>query len=119
MTPRTVPGPLPVTEAQFQAQVLALAHLHGWRTMTVRPSIGRRGGRPAWQTTTSIAGWPDAALWRPGQFLLVELKTDRGRVTPAQREVIGSLADAGVDVRVWRPADWPEIEATLGGRGVG
>ena len=52
--------------------------------MTVRPSVGRRGGRPAWQTTTSIAGWPDlACLWRPGQLLLVELKTDRGRLSPA------------------------------------
>lgn len=112
--PRAVPAP-PITEAQFQAQVLQLAHLCGWRSMTVRPSVGRRGGRPAWQTTTSIAGWPDACLWRPGQLLLVELKTDRGRLSPAQREVIGSLRDAGVDVRVWRPVDWPEIETTLKG----
>ena len=68
------------------------------------------------ETTTSIAGWPGACLWRPGQLLLVELKTDRGRLSPAQREVIGSLQDAGVDVRVWRPSDWPEIESHVEGR---
>ena len=112
MAPRTVPA-APITERQFQQQVVHLAHLHRWRVMHVRPTIGRRGGEAAWQTATSIAGYPDLTLWRPGQLLLVELKTDRGRLSPAQREVIGSLQDAGVDVRVWRPADWPEIEATL------
>lgn len=114
MTPRTVPAP-PLTERQFQQQVVHLAHLHRWRVMHVRPTIGRRGGQAAWQTATSTPGWPDLTLWRPGQLLLVELKTDRGRLSPAQREVIGSLQDAGVDVRVWRPADWPEIETTLKG----
>lgn len=114
MSPRTLPGP-PQTEASFQAQVVDLAHLCGWRTMHVRRTVGRRNGRPAWQTATSIDGWPDLCLWRPGWFLAVELKTDRGRLTAAQAEVLASLRDAGVDVRVWRPADWPDIEATLKG----
>lgn len=114
MAPRTVPAG-PITERQFQQQVVHLAHLHRWRVMHVRPTIGRRNGQAAWQTATSTPGWPDLTIWRPGRLLLVELKTDRGRLSPAQREVIGSLRDAGVDVRVWRPADWPEIETTLKG----
>lgn len=99
-----------VTEAEFQAQVVHLAHVCGWRTMHVRHSIGRG---QSWTTATSLAGWPDLALWRPGQFLLRELKSDTGRVRPEQDEVLASLCAAGVDARVWRPKDWPEIEATL------
>jgi hypothetical protein len=58
-------GPhLDVTEADFQRLVLDLLHVTGWEVMHVRRSIGRRGGTAAWQTTTSIAGWPDFAILR-------------------------------------------------------
>jgi hypothetical protein len=60
-----------------------------------------------------VPGWPDLVLWRAGQFLVAELKSARGRLRPEQRDVLATLAAAGVDARVWRPADWPEIEALL------
>lgn len=99
-----------MNEADFQTQVIALAQIAGWHTMHVRSSIGRG---EQWMTTTSVAGWPDLAIWRPGQFLLVELKSDRGRLSPQQTELLASLRAAGLDVRTWRPADWPEVQATL------
>ena len=115
MTPRSLPTPK-VAEADFQAQVVELARICGWKHMHVRRAVGRRGGRSAWQTPTSIKGWPDAALWKPGRFLLVEFKSDTERLSPEQSEVIASLREAGCDVRVWRPGDWPEIQAVIHGR---
>lgn len=45
---------------------------------------------------------------------MVELKTERGKLSDDQVAVIESLRSAGVDVRLWRPSDWPgDIQATL------
>ena len=99
-----------ISEAEFQRAVLDLAHLAGWRSMHVRRSVVRG---EQWATATSVTGWPDLALWRPGRFLVVELKAQRGRLSPAQRDVLDSLTAAGVEVDVWRPSDWVEIESTL------
>lgn len=104
-----------VREADFQGQVVQLAGLAGWRTMHVRPAIGRRNGQAAWQTTTSVVGWPDLVLWSPrrGRVLFRELKTDAGRLTPQQAQVLDELAAAGADVGVWRPRDFDTIREEL------
>ena len=102
--------PLPISETDFQTQVVQLARICGWTTMHVRRTIGR--GR-RWTTSTSVSGWPDLAIWRPGRFLAVEIKTDAGTVTPEQADVLESLRGAGIDARVWRPRDWDEIQTTL------
>jgi hypothetical protein len=99
-----------LTEAQLQEQIVDLARLMGWRTMHVRRTVGR--GR-RWTTGTSVTGWPDLTLWRPGKLLMVEVKTDDGQLRPDQATVLDSLRTAGVDARCWRPAMWDEIEATL------
>jgi VRR-NUC domain len=106
--PRTADAVL--SEEQFQAQVVELARMMRWRTMHVRRTIGK--GRK-WTTGTSVNGWPDLTLWRPGQFLMVECKTDIGKVTDEQLEILHSLHAAGVDARIWRPRDWDEVQATL------
>lgn len=101
-----------VTEAGFQAQVIGLAGLCGWQVMHVRRTTrGRLDDR--WTTATSIKGWPDLVLWRPGEILFRELKTDKGRATNEQMDVLDSLEAAGCDVGVWRPKDWPAIESAL------
>lgn len=93
------------SEAGFQKQVIELATLCGWDHYHTHDS--RR----------SPEGWPDLALWRPGSFLLVELKAQNGRVTPAQRAMLYSLRLAlpAGSVHFWRPSDWPDIERILGG----
>lgn len=107
-----------MTEAEFQAQVVQLAGLCGWRVMHVRKAIGRRGGQRAWQTTTSIKGWPDLFLFHPrrGETFAAELKSDTGTVSAEQREVLADLNAAGVPADVWRPRDWDVVEAVLTGR---
>ena len=90
-----------VTERDFQATVLELATLLGWRHYHVPDS--RR----------SEAGWPDLALWRPPRFLLAELKTERGRVRPIQQQTIEELKQCALEVYIWRPSNWSEIAKVL------
>lgn len=100
-----------MTEAEFQAQVVELAGITGWRHLHVRRTIGR--GRK-WTTSTNLAGWPDLLLWRPGRIVAAELKSDTGQVTAEQEAVLASLADAGMETFVWRPSDFDAIASTLG-----
>lgn len=113
--PRSLPIP-DVSEAIFQQQVIELAHITGWQVLHVRRSIGRRGGKQAYQTTTSIKGWPDLYLFRPGQHLAAELKREKGRLTEEQRQCLADLAAAGVPVHVWRPSDFDDIARVLGAK---
>jgi hypothetical protein len=51
------------------------------------------------------------------RLIFAELKAEGEQPTPEQREWLRDLAGAGeVEVYVWRPSDWPAIEATLTGR---
>jgi len=68
----------------------------------------------------SERGFPDLVLVGPRGVLWRELKSSRGRLSPAQREWLDMLHRAGSDVDVWRPDDWPgrvltEL-AAIGGR---
>ena len=54
----------------------------------------------------SVKGWPDWTIRGPRGVLFRELKSQRGRVEPEQREWLDALAAAAADVDVWRPADW-------------
>jgi len=90
------------SEKAFQARVLELAAVTGWHSYHTYDS--RR----------SQAGYPDLTLVRGTRLIFVELKTQRGRMSPAQRawrEVL--LATGKVEYYCWRPADWPEIEQVL------
>jgi hypothetical protein len=104
---------LQVSEKQFQQQIVDLARLHSWRVYH------------PWDSRRSAAGWPDLVLARlcPSQrgvtteLLFLECKTERGRLTEAQRDwlfVLGAVP--GVTARVVRPSDWPEIVALLSRR---
>ena len=101
-----------MTEAEWQEQVIELAHLLGWEHMHVRRSIGK-GSK--WTTATNVSGWPDLTLWseRHRMLLFVELKSDIGKLTPDQNEVHRSLQAAGQAVLVWRPADLPAVQRVL------
>lgn len=112
-TPDSQQRPVPISEADFQAQVVELAGLLGWRHLHVRRTVGR--GRK-WTTSTNLQGWPDLLLWheRQRRVLAAELKTDAGRATPEQLEVLDSLRVAGLEAHLWRPRDWDQITRVLG-----
>ena len=90
-----------MTERQFQDAVIELAKLRGWRVYHVPDS--RR----------CEAGWPDLTLWRPPRFVLAELKTDKGRLSPIQEQTLAELRDCELEVYLWRPNIWTLIEKVL------
>lgn len=90
------------TEAAFQAQVVQLARLCGWATFH------------PWLSVKSAHGWPDLALARTGRLVLAELKSDQGKVTAAQQGWLDLLRTVeGIEVYLWRPSDFDEIERVL------
>lgn len=90
-------------EKSFQASIVQLAGLLGWRHFAVRDS---RGCPP---------GWPDLFLLRGEVALFRELKTT-SRVTDDQAAWGDALIAAGLDWAVWRPSDWDSIAAQLRGQ---
>jgi len=85
-----------VSEANLQANVISMAELCGWRLYHTHDS--RR----------SNAGFPDLILIRGGALIVLELKSERGRVTTAQLAWLDDFAAVpGVVVaRVLRPSHW-------------
>lgn len=83
-------------EKPFQDGVLKLARFHGF-SLAYHTHDSRR----------SAPGFPDLVLVNPrtGRVLYRELKTNKGRVSPAQQDWLDGLAAAGQDVGVWRPND--------------
>jgi hypothetical protein len=94
--------PKAVTEADLQANVLALAGHRGW--LRYHTFDSRR----------SAAGFPDLVLVRGDRLVFAELKRERGRVTTEQRHWLAALGEVTrVDARLWRPSDWRSIEEAL------
>lgn len=106
----SAPAPeLGVSETEFQEQVIDLAHLLGWRVHAERAAWTAKGYRTPIQ---GDKGYADLTLVRD-RVVFAELKSDTGTLRPDQREWLIALRAAGAEVHVWRPADWPEVEATL------
>lgn len=82
-------------EAEFQSQIVEVCKLHRVEAFHVNLSI------------RSEPGWPDLVLVGPNGILYRELKTKTGTVSPSQHYWLGILGDAGADVGVWRPDQWP------------
>lgn len=105
---------LPITETEWQTQVVQLAHHLGWKHLHVRRSIGK--GRK-WATTTNRDGWPDLFMWHPAAgFAAIELKVGKNQPTPEQLEVLAELEAAGARTMVAWPADLDALAALLNPR---
>lgn len=100
------------TEAQWQSTVIDYARLRGWRIHHQRPA---RTADDRWRSAiTGHAGWPDLAMARTGRLVVAELKSERGKPTADQDTWLRLLRSApGVEVYLWQPSDWPEVEAVL------
>ena len=100
-------------EAEFQAQVMQLAKLRGWRSAHFRRSRTKTG----WSTAVAGdgVGWPDLFLVRAttGQKLAAELKVPPNKVTPEQTQWLSDMEACGIPAFVWCPKDWDEIETVL------
>ena len=97
------------TEKAFLDAVVELATLCQWLVYHTYDS--RR----------SQAGFPDLVLVKKKQLIFAELKTNKGRLRPEQREwldMLGLMADdcTNVGFYLWRPSDWDTIEKLLTGQ---
>ena len=91
-----------ITEKQWLAQVAEIAGLCRWTTYH------------GWVSVHSPAGWPDLVLCRPPRLLFAELKSERGKTTPAQDHWLGLLGQCpGIEVFVWRPSDLDDVVRVL------
>lgn len=124
-------------EAAFQAQVMQLARFYGWRVAHFHDSrreVVTRGGQRKLVGDKDAAGFLDLVLVRDVELIFAELKGEKTRVTPEQREWIAALEAVSlaataafthqlphpdyvpglaVDVYLWRPADFDDINARL------
>ena len=100
-----------MTERDFTGAVLEACRLFGWRTLHVRPARSDRGWRTPLQGDGQ--GWPDVFAVRGSRAIAAELKSERGRLGPGQREWLAALELAGVEIYTWRPSSWPEVERVL------
>ena len=88
-----------MTEKEFQSRVLVEAELSGW-DLAYHTYDSRR----------SQPGFPDLVLVKRGwRTVFVELKSDKGRLRPAQREWLDGLTSTGEIACLWRPAMSDEI----------
>lgn len=99
--PATRPTKPVISERDWQQTVCDFAQLTRWAVWHDHDS--RR----------NAPGWPDLTLLRPPRIVFAELKTERGRLRPAQQTMIDLLRACGQEVYVWRPADWPQVMETL------
>jgi hypothetical protein len=105
----------PADEASFQAVVLGVARLAGWRSLHIRPARRVDG---SWRTPVGGdgKGWPDLTLVRPPRLLFVELKSERGTLRAEQRDWLDTLRLLPMaEVYLWTPADWDELVEILTG----
>lgn len=92
----------PARESSFQAWIVREARCQGWRAFH------------AFDMRNSAAGFPDLVLVRAERMIVVEVKTDAGRVSDAQREWLGALGLVdGCTAYVWRPRDRHLISGLL------
>lgn len=91
-----------ITEKQFESQVKDLAKICGWKYYHT------------WRSFHSPAGFPDCCIVRGTRLLFAELKSEKGKVSPAQQEWLDILKATGkCEVYLWRPSQFDEIVEVL------
>ena len=94
--------PLLCSEKEFTQAVMDHARLQSWLAYHTYRSI------------KSEPGYPDICAVRPPRLIYAELKTETGKVSPAQAHWLDLLGKIpGVEVYMWRPRDWQVIQEVL------
>jgi hypothetical protein len=103
-----------VDEQSFQAAVVEVARLAGWRAAHFRAARTAHGWKVP--VTADGQGWPDLVLLRPPRLAFVELKREGGKATVSQLEWLDVLPLLPqVETYLWRPSDGNELVETLAG----
>ena len=111
MSDRHEQGPNPIMarlkEREYQAMIVDRAHARGWLVHHDRGDYRNCiAGDP---------GFPDLVLARDGVVLFFEVKTEKGKTTPAQDRWAKELLGRGQMVSTVRPSDWEVVCQLLDG----
>ena len=90
-----------MTERALSQAIVNLARLKGW--------LVHRDA--SWRSTGTDPGAPDLFMARGGAVRCIEVKSERGKLTPDQeawRDALYSLKGNQVEYHVARPSDWLE-----------
>lgn len=98
-----------MTERELQRNVRDAAKKLGWVCYTW------------WSSLHSPRGWPDCIFLRErpsvgdAEIIAIELKSEKGKLSPEQAECHRLLRLAGIEVYVFRPSSWfaGEVEKVL------
>ena len=100
------------SEKDFQDTVIEYAQLRGWKVAHFRSvRVQRKNGSIYYQTPVQAdgAGFPDLCLVRLSRILFIELKSDKGKVSPAQDEWLKALSGTEkCEVYLWKPPDFEQ-----------
>ena len=102
LAPATPIGDL--TEKKLERQVVDLARACGWRRYHT------------YRSKHSAAGYPDETLVRE-RVIFLELKTEMGSLSGAQRGWLGALLNAGAEAYLIRPRNLDALARVLAHRG--
>lgn len=90
-----------LSEKRFQDAVVQLAKLLHWRIYHT------------YNSRRSTPGYPDLTLVRDGRLIFAELKSEKGKMSKAQKEWEHDLKETSAEFYEWRPSDWETIVCTL------
>ncbi len=111
--PATVAGLLEddPDEKTFQEWVVVVAKATGWTVAHFAKVKVVRGRTIYWETPARIdgAGFPDLVMYKGGTHAFVELKTNRGALSPEQCNWHEGLLKSKAAVMIWRPKIRHEI----------
>jgi hypothetical protein len=94
-----------MTEAEFKDILVGVARRYGWLIHHDLPAQNSRG---RWAThIQGDAGFPDLILLHPvsGKLFAIELKSDKGKVSPLQKRWLMAFEHAGIYSTVLKPSD--------------
>lgn len=97
-----------ISEKDFLSQIIDLLKLFHWRfEHTFEQRIYAR---------RTSKGFPDIVAVRPPRLLFIELKSEKGKLTPEQEAWLENLRECsrgifaeGLEVYLWRPSMFDEI----------
>ena len=100
-----------ISEAHWQADIVADADRLGWACMHVNRSMV--GDKHLTATGLDGKGFPDLILFRPPRSLAIEVKKELGHPTAEQSAWLALLAACGWETMVARPSDRDRVLALL------
>lgn len=100
-----------IKEDDFLRQVITLAHLYGWKVAHFRHAM-KKDGNYITPVQADGAGFPDLVLVR-GRIIFAEIKSEKGKLSDAQKEWRDALENTGGEYYTWRISEWDEIVEIL------